>query len=1080
MNISTFAVNRPITTLMVILSIVVIGVISLYRIPLLYLPEISGHSLRVHVPYKSSSPQEVEDLITLHIEDALGTVKHVDVIESTSTDVSSEVSLEFDLGTDMDIAALEVRDKIEQVRHKLPEDIENIRIFRWQSGDLPVVNFSVSIRGEISELYDIVEDVLKPKIQRINGVANVNVRGIEQKQLFVELDLERLKSHNIDTFALRRHLRLSNINVSAGDIIEGSTKYIIRTIGEFQDVNEVANLPVNEKGIRLSDVADVRFDFPTKKSYQRLHGRNAVKVRVMKSSDANMVAVAREVISTLNKIKEDPKMDKLEIHVYRDRSQPILERLKNLRNAGFLGGALVIFILFFFLRNVRSAMIITTAIPISVLCTFGLMFLLRRFAGSEVTLNIISLTGLMLAIGMLVDPAIVVLENIFRHKQEENLGAREAAITGSNEVSTAIIAATATTICVFVPWVFLSKSRMGIFMHDFGLAICAALVSSLFVALTLIPLVASRLLKFPAATKDRKENNKNIEESQSSQYHVKNHPFSPSSRPAKPFGRAQGGDKGEVIKSDRTLTDAEKMQKSFLTKYLSDPYTRFIELTLRFRWITAGITILIVILAYYLYGHLEKGVVREGIYREVHLQVDTPKSYGIDDTKMLFERLEGILQERKDELEIKTISSSFDRSGGSLAIYLVKQEEAKRSVSTLSEEIRHLLPVIPGVKYRKRFRYGHDGKEVSIEIKGRNMHTLTRLADDIKERLATIPDLSDVDTNLEKGKDEIIVAINREKVKKYGLTSQRIAFGISGSLGSRAVSKFKVKDKEIDINLQLKEEDRQRLDQLKNLEFKDTEKEGVVLGRVADFKRRIGPKAIERKDRKPIVIITAQYKEKGLRKIMEDIKAKMADFSLPAGYVWSLGEEFKRYERAEAESRFGLILAIILIYLIMASLFESYIHPLTIMLTIPFAFTGVAIVFFLADLPLDSLSRLGLLLLCGLVVNNAIVLIDYINRLRRSGMDKYDAIVKGGRDRLRPILMTSFTTIFGLLPMTLPLLIPVLYGPFEGREKIWAPVGLVVISGLFTSTILTLIIMPTIYSLIDDLGRWMKKLFAIA
>ncbi len=1071
MNISTFAVKRPITTLMVILSIVVIGIISLYRIPLLYLPEISGHSLRVNVPYKSSSPQEVEDLITLHIEDALGTVKHVDIIESTSTDISSDVTLVFDLGTDMDIATLEVRDKIEQIRHKLPEDIENMRIFRFKSGDLPVVEFSVSIRGEISELYDIVEDVLKPRIQRINGVANVNVLGIEQKQLFIELDLERLKSHKIDTFALRRHLRLSNINVSAGDITEGSTKYIIHTIGEFQNVNEVANLPVNEKGIRLSDVADVRFDFPTKKTYQRLQGRNAVKVRVMKSSDANMVAVAREVISTLNKIKADPKMDKLEIYVYRDRSQPILERLKNLRNAGFLGGSLVIFILFFFLRNIRSAMIITAAIPISVLCTFGLMFLLRRFAGSEVTLNIISLTGLMLAIGMLVDPAIVVLENIFRHKQENNLGAKEAAITGSNEVSTAIIAATATTICVFVPLVFLSRSRMGIFMHDFGLSICSALVSSLFVALTLIPLVASRLLKFSAATNDRKENNKNIEESQSSQYHVKNYPLSTPS---------QGRDKGEVIKSDRTLTDFENMQKSFLIKYLSDPYAKLIELTLRFRWITAVITILIVILAYYLYGHLEKGVVREGIYREVHLQVDTPKSYGIDDTKILFERLEGILQESKDVLEIKTISSSFDRSGGSLAIYLVKQDEAKRSVSTLSEEIRHLLPVIPGVKYRRLFRRGPDGKEVSIEIKGRNMHTLTRLADDIKERLATIPDLNEIDTNLEKGKDEIIVAIDREKAKKYRLTSERIAFGISGSLGSRAVSKFKVEDKEIDINLQLKEEDRQRLDQLKNLEFEDTEKKGVVLGRVADFKRRIGPKAIERKDRKPIVIITANYKEKGLEKIREEIKTKMADFSLPAGYVWSLGEEFKRYERAEAESRFGLILAIILIYLIMASLFESYIHPLTILLTIPFAFTGVAIVFFLADLPLDSLSRLGLLLLCGLVVNNAIVLIDYVNRLRRSGMDKYDAIVKGGRDRLRPILMTSFTTIFGLLPMILPLLIPVLYGPFEGREKIWAPVGLVVISGLITSTILTLIIMPTIYSLIDDLGRWMKKLFVVA
>lgn len=1054
-NISTFAVNRPITTLMAILSIVVIGIISLYRIPLLYLPEISGHSLRINVPYKSSSPQEVEDLITLHIEDALGTVKHVDIIESTSTDVGSNVSLRFEIGTDMDIATLEVRDKLEQIRHKLPEDIEDIHIFRFKSGDLPVVEFSVSIRGEISELYDIVEDVLKPRIQRISGVANVDVRGIEQKQLFIELDFERLKSHNIDTLTLRRNLRLSNINLSAGDIIEGSTKYIIRTIGEFQDVNEVANLPVNEKGIKLSDIATVRFDFPTKKNYQRLDGRNAVKVRVMKSSEANMVAVAREIISTLDKIKADPKMDKLDIYVYRDRSQPILERLKNLRNAGFLGGALVIFILFFFLKDIRSSMIITAAIPISVLCTFGLMFLLRRFAGSAVTLNIISLTGLLLAIGMLVDPAIVVLENIFRHKHEKNIGVKEAAISGSNEVTTAIISATATTICVFVPLVFLSKSRMGIFMHDFGLSICAALVSSLFVALTLIPLVASRFLKFPASTNYKKEDNYSL------------------SLPS------QGEDKWGVTKSDRAQDIVQK-QKSFLIKYLSDPYAKFIELTLRFRLITAGITILIIILAYYLYGHLEKEVVWRGIYRETHLQVDTPRSYSIDDTKMLFERLEGILQEKKGELEIETISSSFDKSGGSLAIYFVKQDEAKKSVTTLSEEVRRLLPVIPGVKYRSMFGHDVEGKRVSIEIKGRNMNTLARLADDIKQRLASISDLREIDTNLGKGRDEIIVAIDREKAKKYGLTSERIAYGISGSLGSRAVSKFKVEDKEIDINLQLKEEDRQRLDQLKNLEFESTTKEGVVLARVADFKIRRDPRAIERKDRKPIIIITAQYKEKGFEKIREDIMKVMAGISLPAGYVWSLGEEFKRYEQEEAESRFGLILAVILIYLIMASLFESYIHPLTILLTIPFAFTGVAIVFFLADIPLDSLSRLGLLLLCGLVVNNAIVLIDYINRLRRSGMVKYDAIIKGGRDRLRPILMTSFTTIFGLLPMTLPLLIPVLFGPFEGREKIWAPVGLVVISGLITSTILTLIIMPTIYSLIDDTGRWIKKLFNIA
>ena len=1035
MNIPEFAVKRPITTLMIILSVLVIGWISLYRIPLLYIPEISGHTLRVNVPYKSSSPQEVDDLITLQVEDALGTVKHVETIESISTDVNSEVSLEFKMGTNMDLATLEVRDKIEQIRNDLPDEVDNIRIFRFKSGDLPVVEFSISIQGDITELFDIVEDVIKPKIQRINGVASVDVRGIEKKQLLVELDLDRLKSHNIDTYSLRRYLRTNNINVSAGDLVEGATKYKIRVIGAFQNVNEVASLPVNRKGIRLSDVADIRYDYSDKESYQRLNGRNAVKVRVMKSSDANMVAVAREIINTVNGIKVDPRMKKLEMYVYRDRSQAILERLKNLRNAGLLGGVLVVVILFFFLRNVRSALIITAAIPISVLCTFCLMFLMRRFAGSEVTLNIISLTGLMLAIGMMVDPAVVVLENIFRHKQEKNLGLREAAILGSKEVGVAVIAATATTICVFIPLVFLSKSRMGVFMHDFGISICSALVSSLFVALTLIPLVASRFLHYPESS-------------------------------------------NSMEKHSRTIRKPE----SSLIKKLTARYTKFIELTLRFRWVTVVVAILIVVFAFYLYGKLETEVVRRGIYRESRLQVDMPRSYSIDDTKKLFERLERILQENKEELEIETVSCNFDRSEGTLSVYFVKQEVAKRPVSVLEKEMRSLFPVIPGVKYTKRFRHGRggSGREISIEIKGRNINTLTRLSDDIKDRLASMTDLSDIQTNLEKGKDEIVVSIDREKVKRYGLTSERIAFGIAGSLGNRAVSKFKVEDSEIDIVLQLKEEDRQRLDQLKNFESENSEEESVVLGRVVDFEQRRGPEAIERKDRKPIVIITAQYNSRGLKKIRDGIMEKMAGFNLPAGYEWNLGEEFRRFEREESETKFGLILAIILIYLIMASLFESYIHPLAILLAIPFAFTGVAVAFSVLDVPLDSVSRLGLLLLCGLVVNNAIVLIDYVNRLRRDGMERHDAIVKGGKDRMRPILMTTFTTILGLLPMVLPLFLPFLFGPFEGRGSIWAPVGLVVISGLITSTILTLVIMPTIYSLIDDFGMWIKKVFAFA
>ncbi len=454
-----------------------------------------------------------------------------------------------------------------------------------------------------------------------------------------------------------------------------------------------------------------------------------------------------------------------------------------------------------------------------------------------------------------------------------------------------------------------------------------------------------------------------------------------------------------------------------------------------------------------------------------------PRSYSIDDTKILFERLESILQEKRDKLEIDTISSNFKREGGSLTVYLAAQDEAKKSVTTIYEEMKSLLPIIPGVKYSKKSRHGYKGGYVSIEINGRSTQLLTRLANDIKNLISTIPDLSNIETSLESGKDEILVTTDRERARRNELSTERIAYGISGLIGSRSLSKLILENDEIDIKMQIKEEDLQNLDQLKNLEFENTEKDGVVLGTLVDFKGKRGPAQIWRKDRKTIVQITAQYKKKGLKRIKELIVKKMTGINLPAGYTWSLGEEFKAYEREESESRFGLILAIILIYIIMASLFESYIHPLAILITIPFAFTGVAIVFYLADLPLGGLSYLGLLLLCGMVVNNAIVLIDYVNRLRRSGMDRHSAIIKGGKDRLRPILMTSFTTILGLLPMVLPLFIPIIYGPLEGRERIWAPVGLIVISGLITSTVLTLVIMPTIYSLLDDLGKWTKQKF---
>ena len=1017
MNLPEFSINRPVTTLMVIVSLVVLGIISYTRLPLMFLPDTSFPMLNVNVSYPSSSPDEVERLITYPLEDAMGTLSHLKRLNSTSGNSSSNVRIEFENGTDMDLASMEVRDRLDQVRGDLPDDVQRIRIWQWDPNARPIIYFSVAWQGDPADFYDIVTKVIQPRVMRIDGVANVEFRGMDEKQLLVLVDQEALKSHNLDLFNITQLLTQNNITLAAGTVMEGERKYSVRAVGEFQTVDEIYNLPIPGTSLELSDVADVRYDYPEKTRFQRLNGIDAVTIQVYKASTANIVEVAEGVRGVLDELKTQPQLAQLQTRIFRDQSESIVNRLNDLLYAGLVGGVLAAIVLFGFLRNVRSTLIISLSIPISIVCTFTFMYLLIRLFDSPISLNIISLMGLMLAVGMLVDSAVVVLESIYRHRQETGVSAKMAAVIGSREVYIALIASTATTLCVFIPLIFMEAGGMMSMLKDFAVAFCIVMVAALFISLTLIPLVSSRLF-------------------------------------------------------DKPLSEPSRMiQKIILF------YGRVLGWNLRHRVVTLVIVGGVFAGVIWLRGQIEEEFVPPSPTNEISIAAEVPSSYSLEEVEDLFVKVEKILLDRKDEFYIESLSSNGSLRRAELQIILTEPETRPLSATVLQDKIKEVLPDIAGVQWKPGRSRMHGGGEggISVELRGANMDVLSVLAEDVRNRLEGIPGLKDVDTSLERGDEEIQVQVNRSQAQAYGVTPQQAARTVQAALSGRARGRFKADDREVDIQLQLEKEDRATLDQLKNMTFERTGGDMVAFGTLADFRIQRGPEEIRREDRESIVTVGANTDRTGMRAVSAEVSQVMGTIDLPSGYSWSMGRSWRDMRDSQEGSEFALILSAILIYLIMAALFESFVHPFTIMFSIPFSFIGVGLAFYLTNTTLSTMAYIGLIVLAGLVVNNAIILIDHINHLRKEGLSRREAIIKGSMNRFRPILMTALTTIFGLLPMVAPALWPELFGPVEDRAaSMWSPVSLALVGGLTTSGILTLIILPTIYSFMDDLTVWAK------
>ena len=1030
-----FSVERRITMAMVVLGLGVLGWLSLSRLPLEFLPSFSSSSISVNVPYPSSSPEEVEREIVRPLEDLLGTINGLSQMRTNATEGSASFNLEFVDGTDMDLAAVEVRDRVDRARALLPADLERVNIRRFQSTDIPVLRSSLSAPWPRDELYDFVEYTLQPRLERLEGVAQVGVYGVRSRELQVELIPSRMQAAGVDVRQLTRSLRENHVNVSGGYLREGSRRLLVRSMGELQTLQQIKDLPIRADGLRLGDVAEVHLDFPERRDFNYLNGEEALHLSVNKVSTANLLAVVERVKGELAALQEE--RPGLVVRHFHDASVDVKQGLSELGKAGFLGGGLAILFMFFFLRKFRTTVLVAIAVPLSLIVTFVIIYLGRQSGVTEMTLNVMSLMGLMLAVGMLLDNSIVVIESIFRHRIELKEDARTAALRGASEVAMPIIASTATTMCVFLPLIFSGQQSGGgrgggftRYMTDIGTTVCVVMLASLFVSITVVPMVAAFLLKGEART-----------------------------------------------------------QPAFL-RMLVDGYGRAISFTLRHRLaFSLGIVVLLWG-SWKLYTGIERTFSPPAEGRQITLMVDAAKQISLEEKARLYDQVYRLLDGNREPWEIADISFQYSAGTGRsrgrggygganrFEIFLTDEEHAGRRTSEIADAIREALPVTAAASFKlQQAQHGPPGRggDVRIELAGEDIEILELLSPQIVARLEQIPFLKEVDSSLESGDQQIRVDVDRERALQAGLSTQQVAQTVSNALSSRAMSYVQTDDREVPLVMQYREADRQTLGQLERMPVFGAEVP-LPIGSLASFTVEQGARSIERENRRPQLEISAATKgDVPAFAAMGAVQGALSGFQLPQGYEWDFGRSMREMQQESTMAQATLLLAILLIYMIMAALFENFVQPFTILLSIPFSLIGVGVLMKLAGQARSQAADMGLLILAGIVVNNAIVLIDHINRLRREGMSRDQAVVLGGKHRLRPILMTAITTILGLSPMVAPFFLPSVFGQPEGRAAFWAPVGLVILGGLTTSTFLTLLVTPTIYTLVDDATRFLRR-----
>jgi HAE1 family hydrophobic/amphiphilic exporter-1 len=983
------------------------------------MPETEYPTITVRSNYPGVGPAEMETIVTRPIERALASAPGVERITSSSSEGSSQVRVLFEWGSNLDEAANEIRTRVDRIRGQLPPEVEPPTLFKFDVSQFPILFLALSGDMDPRTLREFAEREIQYRIERIPGVAAVDIRGGLRREIHVDLVLEKIKSLDLSVAEVVSAIRAENMNLPVGPVNEGNYELLLRTEGEFQNINQIRNLVVAVRQgipVYVKDVAQVDDSYEEVRNIVRVDGRPGIRLAIRKQSGANTVEVSDRVKEELDRINRE--LAGIHIFPISDSARFIRSAISNVRQSAIFGAILAIVILFIFLRNTASTMIIAVSIPVSVIATFALMY----YYGF--TLNTLSFGGLALGVGMLVDNAIVVLENIFRHR-ESGKDPKEAALTGTREVATAISASTLTTIAVFVPLVFLT-GMTGIMFKQLSYVVTFALICSLLMALTIIPVLCSKYLR------------------------------------VRPISEAKHPLLNHITVAGQRLLEG-----------LDNNYQQAIHWALDHRKTVVATALLVIVGTMALVPLIGVELMPESDEGEVRVNLELPTGSRIEVTDQIARRIEDIIASSVPEAEhlLSEIGGGgWDASSthtAGIRINLKDKKDRGRSSQEIATVLRQKIPPMPGVLIRTRssggmmFRGmgGGDGDRLSIEVRGYDLDDGAELARRVQEVMESIPGVTDAQVSRREGMPELLVQVDRDKASLLGLSVAQLANTLRTAVGGTRASMFREGGEEYEILVRLQAQDRNNLKQIDQLPVWAPVGKTLPVSSIIKTQRVEGPVSIERRDQERVVTVSANIAGRDMGSIAADAAQRLENVEPPKDFYIFFGGELEEQQKAFNSLVFSLILAVILVYAVMAAQFESFRDPLIILFSIPFAGIGTALVLFLTNTTFNMQAFIGLIMLAGIVVNNAIVLVDYTNLMRREyGHSLREAIELAGRRRLRPILMTTLTTVLGLLPMAL--------GIGEGAE-VQSPMARVVIGGLSTSTLITLIFIPVLYYLVE-------------
>ncbi len=1017
MKLIKFSLSHPVTLTVLSVAIIVFGWISYSKLPINLLPEISYPTITVKTNFPGASPQEVENLITKPLEEAVGVVSNVVKITSYSRAEVSEIIVEFAWGTNMDFASLNMREKIDAIR--LPDDAEKPILLKYDPSSEPIMRIGISSNNIGSgELRYYAEKEIEPEFETLEGVAAAKVSGGIEEEIHVDIDEKKLETMKISISTVEQRLSQENINISAGILKEGETQYLIRTLSLFKNLDDIRNIIITYKNnapIKVKDIAKVYMGAKDRKVITYINGKENIEIAIYKVSSSNTVKVANDVrkrIAKLRKIYKGENKD-IKFKILVDQSHFIKSSIDEVLNTALIGGILAILILFLFLKNIPSTLIISLSIPISIMISFFLFFVFK------VSLNIMSLGGLALGIGMLLDSSIVVLEAVNR-KKDEGLTPYDAALKGTTEVAGAVIASTLTTVSVFLPVVFI-KGVAGQLFRDQALAVIFSLTASLFVSLTIIPML------FPRFKYGKEIRNKFLK---------------------------------KVVDSFNNLFS--KFQNLYSSNF---------SFYFKKRKLIVGSALLLFILSSMYFYFSGANLIPKVSQGELRVDIIYPPGTSVKEngkrSNEIFNLIKGI--KNIDYIYIvsgkgKEKGTTFEQEKENLTEMIIKLKKGiiGKKEEKVASELEKRISMYPDIQFNVQKPMLFSIKSpVEYLIYTNNLNLAKKYAKKVYDTMKKIKGLINVRSSILEGSPEIQIYLNRQRLAMTGLTVGEVAKNLKAKIEGSVATKFYKKEREIDIRVRLKEKYYKSMEYFKNINIETANGESIPLRALATIKMKLGPSEIYRENQQRAAKISAELKGKSLSSAIKNINKKLKNIDIPAEISVKPAGQSEEKNVAYNSMIFALMLSVFLVYLVMAAQFESFLHPLVIIFTIPFGVIGVAIALVLTFQPLNVVVLIAMVILAGIVVNNAIVLIDYVKQLRANGMEKREALKKAGIIRFRPIWMTTLTTILGLIPMALD------FG--EGFE-IRVPLAITLIGGLLFGTLLTLVLIPLIYDYMDRKG----------